>query len=140
MDDVRGLRAMATGAGGVLWVFSDIAGLGFTLADGGGTGTLTVGGNVSESNLNTLKFLYSTLGIITKNTDVWSGVALATGQTGYFRIVQNTDTNADSATEVRLQGSVNTSGAELNMSSITITLGATQTIDTFTVELPYTAS
>jgi hypothetical protein len=140
LDDVKGIQAVATGVGGVLWVFSDIAGVPFTCANGGGTGAVTVGGNMAEATLNTLKFLYGVAGIISKNTDVWSGVAGNTGTAGYFRLVTNLDTNADSTTEIRLQGSVSTSGSELNMSSINITSGATQTIDTFTIELPYTAS
>jgi len=75
-------------------------------------------------------------GVISKDANVWSGVAGATGTASYFRLVVNTDTGVLSTTEIRLQGTIGTSGADLNMSSVSIVSGATQTIDTFDLTMP----
>lgn len=76
-------------------------------------------------------------GILTKNSgEVWTGVNLASGQATFYRHVAPTDTGATSATEVRLQGAVSTVGAEMNLSSVNLAQGATQTIDYYVVALP----
>jgi hypothetical protein len=75
-------------------------------------------------------------GVLSKNSDIWSGVAGATGTASYFRLVVNTDTGVLSTTEIRMQGSVGTSGSDINMSSVSIVNGATQTVDTFDLTFP----
>lgn len=78
-------------------------------------------------------------GVISKESGVWSKPAIATGTAAYFRLVLTSDHDVDdSATAIRLQGNVSTSGAELNLSSINIVSGATQTIDTFALTEPAT--
>lgn len=87
-----------------------------------------------------LKFGQSAAGVLVKlASQVWSGVAAASGTAGWFRItgsVADTGVADSSATEARLDGSISTSGAQLNMSSTTITAGATQTISSFPLTLP----
>jgi len=46
------------------------------------------------------------------------------------------DTGLFSTTDTRIQGTISTSGADLNMSSLNIALGATQTIDQFQLTFP----
>jgi hypothetical protein len=78
-------------------------------------------------------------GAIAKDAAVWSGVAVATGTAGYFRIQRfNDDGSLDSSNldYPRLQGSVGVSGTEMTLSNTTITSGATQTIDTATITMP----
>ena len=75
-------------------------------------------------------------GVLSKNSDIWSGVAGATGTATYFRLVVNTDTGVLSTSEIRMQGTIGTSGADLNMSSVSIVNLATQTIDTFDLTMP----
>ena len=75
-------------------------------------------------------------GVLSKDANVWSGVASATGTATYFRLVVNTDTGVLSTTEIRLQGTIGTSGADLNMSSVAIVSAATQTVDTFDLTMP----
>lgn len=76
-------------------------------------------------------------GIIAKlNTEIWSGVNAAGGVAGYYRHVAPGDTGVLSTTEPRMQGAIATAGAELNLSNTTLTNGATQTIDFYTVQLP----
>ena len=69
--------------------------------------------------------------------ETWQGDGVAAGTAGYFRLVANpTDNGAASTTLPRIDGSVGTSGADLNMSTTTITVGATYTIDSFKLTLP----
>lgn len=83
-----------------------------------------------------LTFSYSGSGALTKS-GTWSGVGLADGTAGWFRLVGPlTDTYASSAVLHRLDGNVSTSGANLNLASTTISTGATTTIDTFTITVP----
>ena len=67
---------------------------------------------------------------------VWSGVNVAAGTATFYRHVASTDTGAASSTEVRIQGAVAVAGAEMNLSSVALTNGATQTLDYYTVTLP----
>lgn len=69
--------------------------------------------------------------------ETWQGTGLVAGTAGWFRFCANpTDNGAASTTLPRIDGSVGTSGADLNMSSTTITVGATYTIDSFKLTLP----
>ncbi|UJX41692.1 hypothetical protein K9F62_03040 [Desulfovibrio sp. JY] len=68
--------------------------------------------------------------------EVWSGAAAATGTAGWFRFYANDLTTGADTTHARFDGSVSTSGAQLNMSSTAITSGATTTIDSFVVTMP----
>jgi hypothetical protein len=140
LNDIPQLIAVAEGANGNLYVQGDIAGLDFTLADGGGTGTLTVTTVEAAARVNSLQLGAPTLGVYTKSSDIWSGLGLAAGAAGYFRLVTSRDLGTDNTTDLRLQGTVSTSGAELNLSNINIAAGATQTIDTFQLTEPESAS
>lgn len=68
--------------------------------------------------------------------EVWSGVNVATGTATFFRHVAVGDDGTLSITQDRTQGSVATFGAELNLTSTTLTNGATQTIDFYVASLP----
>lgn len=87
---------------------------------------------------NGLEFGDAASGAISKaSSETWQDTGIAAGTAGWFRFVGNaTDNGAASTTLPRIDGSVGTSGADLNMSSTTITVGATYTIDTFTLTLP----
>jgi hypothetical protein len=75
-------------------------------------------------------------GVLSKATDTWSGAASATGTATHFRLVVYTDTGVLSTTEIRMQGTIGTSGADLNMSSVAIVDLAVQTVDTFDLTMP----
>lgn len=110
------------------------------------TGTLTtitatyanMSGGVNAAN--GLKFGISAAGVLPKRaSQTWSGVAVASGTAGWFRFIGAVaDAGGNDSTEatLRMDGSISTSGAQLNMSSTTITSGATQTIATFPITLP----
>lgn len=76
-------------------------------------------------------------GTISKHpAETWSGVGLATGTAGWFRFYSNAETTGATVTGIHFDGSVGTSGSDLVLSSTSITLNATTTIDTFSITLP----
>ena len=108
-----------------------------------GTTTITTtDGNMASgvSSANGLTFAHPAAGIIDKSSaQTWSGVTAATGTAGWFRFtgpVVDTGLLDAAETEIRLDGNVSTSGQQLNMSSTSFTLAATQTISTFPITLP----
>jgi hypothetical protein len=115
-----------------------------TNADTAASGTLLVsitlssGAHVAGAFGNGLEFGTAASGAISKASGAtWSGAAVASGTAGWFRLYANaTDAGGASTSLPRIDGSVGTSGADLNMSSTTITSGQTYTIDTFTITLP----
>lgn len=69
----------------------------------------------------------------------WSDASAdATGTAAHFRIKQTGDTGAISTADERIEGTVATTGADLNLDSVSITAGQTVTIDTFTLTMPAT--
>lgn len=90
--------------------------------------------------LNGLMLGDAAAGTVAKpSTLVWSGVAVADGSAGWFRFLgSKADAGStDSAeTYVRLDGSVATSGANLNMSATNFVTGATETVSSFALTAP----
>ena len=111
----------------------------------GGSGGITFSGTANMSggvnSANGLTFGDSVAGALPRNpAETWSGVGAATGTAGYFRLVGAiADAGALDSAELyhRIDGNVATSGANLNLSSTTITTDAPQTIGTpFTITEP----
>jgi hypothetical protein len=126
--------AVASGSDGTIYVMSRIDGDTFTSA---ATANCTVSDKVAATDTNCLTLSDSPSGgVLGKNADVWSGVNVATGTAGYFRMVTSSDGGASSSTDKRLQGSISTSGSEMTLSNLNLTLGATLTIDSFNITLP----
>ena len=103
--------------------------------------TVSSGAFVAGAFDNGLEFGAAASGVIAKAAaETWSGVGINGGGTaGYFRLVGNAaDTGVLDSGYIypRIQGTIGTSGADLNMTSTTITVGATYTIDTFQLTLP----
>lgn len=102
--------------------------------DTGATGAVFTSGVTCVNGCN---FQFpATAGVLTKETTDWSGVAVATGTAGWFRIYSDaSDTKGASTSFKRLDGAISTSGAELNLSSTAVTSGGTFSINagTFTV-------
>ena len=67
---------------------------------------------------------------------VWSGAATADQQATWFRFTPIADDGSESATALRLQGSVAQSGGDLNMSSTLFATGGTETVDFFSIFQP----
>ena len=123
----------------VIYVSAKHPGVTYTLANTGTTtpGNLVLANTQANVRLNGLQFGAVTAGVLTKEAGVWSGVAVATGTAGWFRFQGvGIDDDTLSTVFVRLDGNIATSGANMNMSSTSITSGATQTVDTFSVTEP----
>ena len=77
-------------------------------------------------------------GVVAKAVaQTWAGTALATGTAGWYRLFEAGGNPAIlSTTESRIDGNISTSGANMNMSSTSVTIATVQTVSTFTVTLP----
>lgn len=121
-------------AGGLIKIYS---GSPPTNADDAASGSLlcTISLNSTGTGVNMAST--ATGGVLAKSTaETWSGVVALSGAATYYRHVAASDTGAASTTQARLQGEIATAGAELNLSSTTLTSGATQTVDYYSVALP----
>jgi hypothetical protein len=129
-------------ANGVLCIYS---GTQPTDADAAETGTLLCkitkgsGAFTPGTATNGINFDNATGGALLKAAaEVWSGVNVATGTAGWFRLYANAMTTGADATgaALRCDGAISTSGAQINMSSTAMAIGATTTLDAMTVTLP----
>lgn len=103
-----------------------------------GTVTLNSGAFTPGVATNGLTFAAASGGAVSKS-GVWSFAGLAVGTAGWFRFKGNaTDAGALSTVLPRLDGSVAVSGADMNLSNISITVSGPVTIDTFTWTQPAT--
>lgn len=91
--------------------------------DGGGTGAVFTTGVASAYGCN---WDYApTDGVLAKEATNWYGEGTAAGNANWFMIVTDSDTGLTSSTIARrLIGSVGTAGADLNLSSRVIAIGA----------------
>lgn len=100
-------------------------------------GTITLNSAVFTPGAptNGLTFATASAGTVSK-TGVWSFVGTTVGTAGWFRFKGNAaDAGGASTTALRLDGSIATSGGDLNLSNIAIVIGAPSTIDQFDVAL-----
>lgn len=91
-------------------------------------------------SINGLKWGASVAGVLSKDaSQAWSGVAAATGTAGWFRYVGSVVDSGivdSNDSQMRFDGAVSTSGSDLNLTSTSIVLAATQTISGFAITLP----
>lgn len=98
-------------------------------ADDVATGTLLVTINNGGSGLT---FGDAADGVLSKTVgETWSGVCANTGTAGWFRLMQAGDLGTDNTTDCRIDGTVATSGGEINFTSLAFVVGATQTISDY---------
>lgn len=68
---------------------------------------------------------------------MWSFAGIAAGTAGWFRLKANALDNDTLSTALpRVDGSIATSGADMNLSNISVAIGAPSTIDSFTLTFP----
>lgn len=93
--------------------------------------TLSSGAFNPGSPGNGLTFAPAVAGSVSKS-GVWSFTGIEVGTAGWFRFKGNAvDNGALSTVLPRLDGSIATSGGDLNLSNIVIALNSPNTIDTF---------
>lgn len=95
-----------------------------TISDNGGAGALSF---EASAVANTIQKLSS---------QVWSGTNSATGTATFCRLELASDTGTASTTEIRVQGDVGIAGKFCNLSSVALTSGATQTVNSMAITLP----
>ena len=101
-----------------------------------GAGAWTAPGSVS----NGLDFAASSAAVLNKSgSETWQFVAIASGTAGWARFVSGVAADSlttDISTYPRIDMRISTSGAELNLSSLSIVTGATTTLDSFQISWP----
>lgn len=101
-----------------------------------GSVTLGSGAFTPGSPTNGLTFAGPIAGVASK-TGVWSMNGVTVGTAGWFRLKANgVDAGALSTSLPRMDGSVAVSGGDLNISNISIAIGAPTTIDGFSWTIP----
>lgn len=86
---------------------------------------------------NGLEFQDATSGVMSKlSTETWSGLGLGTFTAGWFRFYTNAYSTGASSSAIRFDGSVATSGADLNLNSTAIVLDLPINILTFSITMP----
>lgn len=127
-------------ANGIIEVYSGAQPLS---ADNAVAGTLLAvytkdaGAFTPGSPTNGLTFLAPAAGVLEKSTDNWKAVGLAAGNAGWFRFKGNAvDAGGVSTTALRMDGSVGTSGADMNIPNIVFAIGSPESIDTFRYTQP----
>lgn len=131
----------ASFANGVIHIYSGPQPI---TADGPVAGTLlgvvsaAAGPFAFGSPANGLEFEPAANGaVMKKEAQEWKFKGLANGTAGWFRLMGNASDNlAASTTLPRFDGSIGTSGADLNLSNIAVTTGTPATIDVFTFTIP----
>ena len=76
-------------------------------------------------------------GILAKKpSEAWSGVNVASGTATFYRHVITGDDGTSSTTQKRIQGTIATAGADMNISNPVLVNAAPQALDFYTVALP----
>lgn len=92
------------------------------------------------ASVNGLKFDVSAAGVMSKlSTQTWSGVNGNTGTAGWFRqygSVADASALDSTATYLRIDGAIATSGAEMNLNSTAFTAAATTTLSSWGMTVP----
>lgn len=70
------------------------------------------------------------------SAEIWQGTNATSGTASFYRHVAPGDTAVTSTTESRLQGTIGLAGADMNLSSVSLSAGATQTVDYYVVAEP----
>lgn len=107
-------------------------------ANTGATGTLLGTVTVNGDGVTGLGFDAAAAGVISKAAaQAWKFTGLAAGIAGWYRFYAPGDTvTATDATKPRVDGAVGTSGAELNLSNVSIQVGQVNTVDAYTLTMP----
>lgn len=130
----------ATFANGVIYVYSGPQPLTADAAPSGtllGIGTKDGAAFTPGSPTDGLTFAVPVDGTISKSADNWKFTGLAAGTAGWFRLMGNAvDPMTTSTTAVRMDGSVGTNGADLNLSNLSVAVGSPNTIDVFRFTIP----
>ena len=71
-------------------------------------------------------------GVLSKSANTWSGTNAATGTATFYRVVNDADDGTASTTAPRIQGTIGTGGADMNLGTTSLVASATFTLNYFT--------
>lgn len=93
---------------------------------------------VPGGGANGLNFDAPVLGVLSKAAaETWTGTASAAGTIGWGRLVANAVDSFGSSTSLqRIDFSIATTGADMNLPSTTVIVGSPVTVDVFEITLP----
>jgi len=122
-------------AGGFIYIFP---GTQPASPDTGATGTLLGKVTVNGDGSTGLNFDAAVNGVMSKAlAEVWRFLGLADGQAGWFRFCEASDTpTVTSATASRMDGTLGTAGADMDISNTNVTTGAMNTVGDLTITMP----
>lgn len=99
--------------------------------------TLSSEAFVAGTATNGINLGTATDGVIGKDSDeTWSGVGLVAGNAGWFRFYDNAATTGASTSAIRLDGSIATTGAQMNMTNTRISVGGVTVITSVAITDP----
>jgi len=76
-------------------------------------------------------------GVLSKlSSEDWQGTVLTNGTAAWYRHVEAADTGVSSTTEKRIQGTIATAGADMNMTDVALVASAVETVNSYSVALP----
>jgi hypothetical protein len=102
--------------------------------------TISSGAFTPGSPTNGLNLATAVAGVTSKESgETWSGVGLAAGTAGWFRYYSNAYVTGASTTAKRFDGVCGVGTGELRMSSLSVAVGATTTVDSGTITVPANA-
>lgn len=106
-------------------------------ADAAPIGTKLATVSINGEGDTGLTFAAPSAGTVAKTAaENWKGIGVAVGVAGWFRVRTTADDNQSGTTYPRIDGTVAKTGADLNMSNTSVTVGSPHTIDTFTLTMP----
>jgi len=135
VDESDVVTAVSDGADVI--VRARFAGVAYSIAKSG-TGTHTLSNLVANNRIAGLQFGSALAGVLSKESGVWSGLVLESGNAGWWRLYGNAvDPGTSSSTTLpRIDGSCSTVSGEMLMSSINLVKDITITVDQFNVTIP----
>jgi len=99
--------------------------------------TLSSGAFVAGTAINGINLGTATDGVIGKDSaETWSGVGLVAGNAGWFRFYDNAATTGASTSAIRLDGSIATTGAQMNMINTGISVSGVTVITSIAITDP----
>jgi hypothetical protein len=130
--------AIAEGANSKLYIQGRVGGVDVAnVVDGVGTITIVTFSEIEvAARSDALYYAKPSSGSMSKSSDTWSGTVAATGVAGYFRDVMPDDDGTESTSQLRVQGTISTSGSELNKSNTTLTATEPETIEDYAITEP----
>jgi hypothetical protein len=119
----------AQGAGLTL-VSTETAGVSLAVADTNFTG--------GTDAVNGLNLIYPpAAGVISKDSDTWQGTVLVSGNAGWFRFVAGGSSATGASTlDIRMDGTIATGGADMDVTTLALVLAATEVFSTFQLTVP----